>query len=47
VTGVVATLLALAWALGLRGLDGPTRWAVLCGAGLALGNTILAHALVL
>jgi hypothetical protein len=47
VTGVVATLLALGWALGLRGLDVPTLWAVLYGAGLAAVNTIVAHALVL
>ena len=47
VTGVVATLLALGWALGLRALEAPAGWAVLYGAGLAAVNTILAHALVL
>jgi hypothetical protein len=47
VTGVAASLLALAWPLGLGRLDVPSRWAALFGAGLAVANTILAHFLVL
>jgi hypothetical protein len=37
---------AVVWSLALRGADGPTRSASAFGAGLALVNTIAAHALV-
>lgn len=46
-TGVAASLLAIAWSLGLRQLDGASRWAAVYGAALAVANTILAHFLVL
>lgn len=47
VTGVAVSLLALAWALGLRRLDVASRWAAVYGSALAVLNTILAHFLVL
>ena len=47
VTGVAASLLVIAWPLGLRRLDILSRWAALYGSSLAVANTILAHFLVL
>jgi hypothetical protein len=44
---VAASSLAIAWPLGLRGLDVGSTWAVLFGAVLALVNTIAAHFIVL
>jgi hypothetical protein len=46
VTGVAASLWAIAWLLGLRRLDVASRWAALYGSTLAVLNTILAHFLV-
>ena len=46
VFGVALATLALAWPLGLSGLDRPARAAVGFGVALALVNTIAAHALV-
>jgi hypothetical protein len=47
VLAIVAGGLALAWLLGLRGLEPRGRWATLYGAVLAALNTLLAYALVL
>ena len=47
VLAIVAGGLALAWPLGLRGLEPRGRWAALYGAALAVLNTLLAYALVL
>jgi hypothetical protein len=46
VLGIAAATFALAWGVALRRADSPTRWAAAFGAGLALVNTIAAHALV-
>jgi hypothetical protein len=46
VLGISLATFGLAWAAALRGADGPTRRAAAFGAALALGNTIVAHALV-
>lgn len=46
VLGIALATFGLAWAAALRGADGPTRRAAAFGAALALGNTIVAHALV-
>lgn len=47
VLAVTASSLALAWLVTPRRLDAATRWAALFGGGLAVANTIVAHALVL
>lgn len=47
VLAIVAGGLALAWPLGLRGLEPRARWAALYGGVLAALNTLLAYALVL
>ena len=47
VTSLAAATFGLAWAVALRRSEGPTRWAVAYGAGLALANTLAAHGLVL
>ena len=46
VVTIVALSLALAWPLGLRGLDVRARWATLFGGVLAATNTLAAYALV-
>lgn len=46
VVTIVALSLALAWPLGLRGLDVRARWAALFGGVLAATNTLAAYALV-
>jgi hypothetical protein len=46
VVTIVALSLALAWPLGLRGLDVRARWAALFGGILAAVNTLAAYALV-
>jgi hypothetical protein len=46
VLGVTLATFALAWAAALRRADGPTRWAAVFGASVAVANTIAAHALV-
>jgi hypothetical protein len=46
VLGIAAATFALAWGVALRRADVPTRWAAAYGTGLALANTIAAHALV-
>jgi hypothetical protein len=47
VLAVAAATLAIAWGGALRRADAPVRWAVAFGAGLAVVNTVAAHALVL
>jgi hypothetical protein len=47
VLGIAVATFALAWAVALRRADAATRWAAAFGAGLALANTVAAHALVL
>jgi hypothetical protein len=47
VLAIVGGSLALAWPLGLRGLDPRARWAALAGGALAAANTLAAYALVL
>lgn len=47
VLAIVAGGLALAWPLGLRGLEPRARWAALFGGVLAALNTLLAYGLVL
>ena len=47
VLGIAVATFALAWAVALRRADVATRWAAAFGAGLALANTVTAHALVL
>lgn len=46
VLGVALATLTLAWPLALARLEASARWAVLTGIGIALANTIAAHALV-
>jgi hypothetical protein len=46
VAGIVGGSLAVAWPLGLRGLEPGARWAALAGAALAAANTLAAYALV-
>jgi hypothetical protein len=46
VLGIALATFALAWAAALRRADGPARWAAAFGAGVAIANTIAAHALV-
>ena len=46
VLGVALAAFALAWGFALRRADGPTRWAAVFGGGLAVANTVAAHALV-
>ena len=46
VLGVALATLGLAWPLVLGRFDAPARWAVLFGSGLAVANTLAAHALV-
>ncbi len=46
VLSVTLATLILAWPLAMRSLDGDGRWAVAFGAGLAVSNTMAAHALV-
>jgi hypothetical protein len=46
VLGVALATLGLAWPLALGRLDAPARSAVLFGSGLAVANTLAAHALV-
>lgn len=45
--GVAASLLVIAWPLGLRQLEVLGRWGALYGTALAVMNTILAHFLFL
>lgn len=45
VLGVLLATLAVAWPLALRRLDSASRWAVACGAAIAVLNTTAAHAL--
>lgn len=47
VLAVAAATFAIAWGGALRRADAPVRWAVAFGAGLAVINTVAAHALVL
>lgn len=47
VLAVAAATLAIAWGGALRRADAPVRGAVAFGAGLAVVNTVAAHALVL
>jgi hypothetical protein len=47
VLAVAAATFAIAWGGALRRADTPVRWAVAFGAGLAVVNTVAAHALVL
>jgi hypothetical protein len=47
VLGIALGTLALAWTLLLRPADEPVRWAAVSGCGLAVVNTLAAHALVL
>jgi branched-subunit amino acid ABC-type transport system permease component len=47
VLAIVASGLALAWPLGLRGLEPRSRWAAVFGGALAAFNTLLAYGLVL
>ena len=47
VLAVAAATVAIAWGGALRRADAPVRWAVAFGAGLAVVNTVAAHALVL
>ena len=47
VLAVAAATFAIAWGGALRRADAPVRWAVAFGAGLAVVNTVAAHALVL
>ena len=44
---MAASSLAIAWPLGLRGLDPASGWATLYGATLAVINSIAAHFFVL
>ena len=46
VLGIAVATFAVAWGVALRRADAPTRWAAAFGTGLALANTIAAHALV-
>lgn len=46
VTGVAASSFLIAWALGLRRLDAPGRWAALYGGALAVLNAVSAYFLV-
>jgi hypothetical protein len=46
VLGIALATFAVAWVVALRRADTPTRWAAAFGAGLALANTVAAHALV-
>jgi hypothetical protein len=46
VLSIAAASFALAWGVALRRADVPTRWAAAVGTGLALANTVAAHALV-
>ena len=46
VLATVALGLALAWPLGLRGVEPRARWAALLGGALAALNTLAAYALV-
>jgi hypothetical protein len=46
VLGIALPTLALAWVVGLRRADSPTRWAAVFGASVAIANTVAAHALV-
>ena len=47
VLAVAAATFTIAWGGVLRRVDSPVRWAVAFGAGLAVVNTVAAHALVL
>jgi hypothetical protein len=47
VLAVAAATFAIAWGGALRRADTSVRWAVAFGAGLAVVNTVAAHALVL
>jgi hypothetical protein len=47
VLAVAAATFTIAWGGLLRRADSPVRWAVAFGAGLAVVNTLAAHALVL
>jgi hypothetical protein len=46
VLGIAVATFAAVGAVVLRRADAPTRWAAAFGTGLALANTIAAHALV-
>lgn len=46
VLGIAVATFAVAWTVALGRADAPTRWSAAFGTGLALANTITAHALV-
>jgi hypothetical protein len=46
VLGIAVATFALAWGVALPRADPPARWAAAFGTGVALANTITAHALV-